>query len=136
MYKLMLVFAAAFFSFILWIIYLANTGGHSVFFDLIRGIPYGDKVGHFCLFGLLTFIATVGLKFKTFSLVNFRVYYGAALVLLFVIFEELSQAFIPARTLDSMDLLADFFGIGFASLFAYFINAYRLKKTNEQAANS
>lgn len=136
MYNLMRVFAVAFFSFILWVIYLANTGGQSVFFELIRGIPYGDKVGHFCLFGVLTFIATVGLKFKTFGLASFRIYYGAALVLLFVIFEELSQAFIPARTLDSMDLLADFFGIGFATLLAYLINTYRLKRASTQTDNS
>lgn len=136
MYNLMRVFAVAFFSFILWVIYLANTGGQSVFFELIRGIPYGDKVGHFCLFGVLTFIATVGLKFKTFGLASFRINYGAALVLLFVIFEELSQAFIPARTLDSMDLLADFFGIGFATLLAYLLNTYRLKRASTQTDNS
>jgi VanZ family protein len=128
MYKLILALAAVFFAFILWVIYLANTGGHSVFFDLVRAIPYGDKVGHFCLFGALTFIATVGLKFKTFRFLKLNIYYGAAFVLLFVIVEELSQGVIPSRTLDAMDLLADFIGIGCAALLAYTINRLRIKQ--------
>ncbi len=39
--------------FIGWVIYLANTGQSSIFFQLVRVIPYGDKLGHLFLFGFL-----------------------------------------------------------------------------------
>ncbi len=67
MYKFITAIAAGFFLFILWIIYLANTGGSNVFFDIIKHIPYGDKLGHFVLFGFLTLVTIAGSKFRSFS---------------------------------------------------------------------
>lgn len=102
-----------FFGFILWIIYLANTGQHSVFFEFVASIPYGDKLGHFCLFGVLTLAANFTFKLKSFQLLSMEVYLGSLLVLAFVIIEELSQFYIPNRTLDAFDFIADFIGILF-----------------------
>lgn len=100
-----------FFAFILWVIYLANTGQTSVFFHFVASIPYGDKLGHFCLFGLLTFGSNIVFKLKTVSVANVEIYIGAILVLLFVTVEELSQYFIPNRTLDVSDYMANVVGI-------------------------
>ena len=100
-----------FFSFILWIIYLANTGQSSIFFRLIATIPYGDKVGHFCLFGLLSLGANVLFKLKSYRIAKFNIYAGSIFVLSFALIEELSQYFIPSRTLDIFDLLADLSGV-------------------------
>jgi hypothetical protein len=136
MYKLISLLAAAFFCFILWIIYLANTGGHSVFFDFIRSLPYGDKLGHFCLFGLLTLILVVGSKFCSFRLGRIRIYYGVLAVTVFVVGEELSQAFIPTRTFDLIDLAADALGISLATTIAFVINKYLAKQFNPNAANN
>lgn len=116
-YLLSALTAGAFLGFIVWIIYLANTGGTSVFFDLIKHIPYGDKVGHCLLFGTLTFLANLTLKFKTIKWESISLYLGSSLVAVFVLVEEMSQGFIPSRTLDGADLLAD--GVGIA-LFSYF----------------
>ncbi|GAA0788746.1 MULTISPECIES: VanZ family protein [Pseudomonadati] len=116
-YLLSALTAGAFLGFIVWIIYLANTGGASVFFDLIKHIPYGDKVGHCLLFGTLTFLANLTLKFKTIKWGSISLYLGSSLVAVFVLVEEMSQGFIPSRTLDGADLLAD--GVGIA-LFSYF----------------
>ncbi|SDJ82033.1 hypothetical protein SAMN04488540_1148 [Ferrimonas sediminum] len=98
-----------FFGFILWIIYLANSGGDSVFFDLVRHLPYGDKLGHFCLFGLLTLAANLGTGLRT--VLFGRWYLGTTLVSLFVLLEELSQILLPRRTFDLADLAADLAGI-------------------------
>ncbi|USD36176.1 VanZ family protein [Ferrimonas sp. SCSIO 43195] len=100
-----------FFGFILWIIYLANSGGDSVFFDLVRQLPYGDKLGHFCLFGLLTLAANLGTGLKTLPVGRWRWYLGTTLVSLFVLLEELSQLLLPRRTFDVTDLAADLVGI-------------------------
>ena len=111
MYKLTITISSCFFLFILWIIYLANTGQQSIFFELVRLIPYGDKVGHLCLFGFLTLLANFASKFKTFKLGKLNVYWGSVAVLVFVTIEELSQHFMPTRTLDIYDYIADMAGI-------------------------
>ncbi|MCC9659653.1 VanZ family protein [Pseudoalteromonas sp. MB41] len=113
--RALVVLAAAFFIFIGWVIYLANTGQKAVFFDLVAAIPYGDKVGHFCLFGLLTLFINLAFKFKTFVVAGYTIYYAAAIVVTFVVLEELSQYFVETRTLDFIDLVADFMGIAFFS---------------------
>ncbi len=111
MYKVISTISVSFFVFIGWIIYLANTGQKSIFFDLVARIPYGDKLGHFCLFGCLTLAANLLLKFRRVNFSNVPIYTGTVLVFLFVLIEELSQHFIPNRTLDGVDLIADIIGI-------------------------
>ncbi len=106
----------SFFSFILWVIYLANTGQNSMFFRFIAAIPYGDKLGHFCLFGGLTLLANFALRLKVVKLGSLSLYWGTILVSAFVIIEEASQYFIPNRNFDLIDLTADFIGIGFFTL--------------------
>lgn len=122
MHKLIVATTIGFFAFILGVIYLANTGGSSIFFDFVRSIPYGDKLGHAGLFGTLTFLAVVASKFSVYQCGKLKIYYGAALVALFVIGEELSQAFIPSRTFDYGDLAADSVGIVTASCLAYLVS--------------
>ena len=129
MYRLIAVVAIGFFVFILWIIYLANTGGSSIFFDFVRSIPNGDKLGHLGLFGFLTLVAITGLRFRTLSCGKFNIYYGAVLVMLFVVGEEMSQAFIPSRTFDFIDLAADSVGIFLAVGLAYIVNRYVIKNS-------
>ncbi|MFO7538775.1 MAG: VanZ family protein [Chloroflexota bacterium] len=119
MYRVISALAFCFFLFILWIIYLANTGSSSIFFNLVRSIPYGDKLGHVGLFGFLTLLAIVGSKFRSFSYGRLNIYYGAAIVFLFALGEELSQTFIPSRTFDFVDLVANSIGIVVSVGFAY-----------------
>lgn len=121
MQKTLLVFACVFFAFILWVIYMANTGQSSVFFELVSMIPYGDKVGHFMLFGILTIAANIGLRFKTWSIGQQQIYLGATYVLIFASLEELSQQFFSRRTLDLSDFIADLAGIILFSFLTLFI---------------
>ena len=109
--KLILFVAIAFFSFIVWIIYLANTGQNSIFFEFVDILPYGDKLGHFFLFGFLSLAANFAFKLKTFSLFSRDIYIGSIIVFSFALIEELSQYFFPNRTLDIIDLIADILGI-------------------------
>lgn len=127
MYKLILFI---FVSFIVWILFLANTGQSSLFFDLVKILPYGDKIGHFCLFGLLTLIANLAFKFKVVNLGKQPIYIGTLLVIIFVTLEELSQHFIPSRTLDIQDLLADSLGISIFTLISFWLNAKYRHRNN------
>lgn len=120
----------SFFCFILWIIYLANTGQNSLFFQFVASIPYGDKLGHFCLFGLLTLAANFTFKLKSFQILSMKIYLGSILVLTFVVIEELSQYYIPNRTLDALDLMADVFGIVFFTLSTTYLRKHLLIRDN------
>ncbi|ROS01704.1 hypothetical protein EDC56_2149 [Sinobacterium caligoides] len=115
MHKLMMVVSSALFLFILWVIYLTNTGQQSLFFDGVRLIPYGDKVGHFFLFGLLALAVNLASKLKVFSIGKLKIFWGSAIVFVFLTIEELSQYFIPTRTLDLYDFIADIAGVSLFS---------------------
>lgn len=124
------IIAISFFSFILWVIYLANTGQNSVFFRFIASIPYGDKLGHFCLFGGLTLVANFAFKLKTRKVASFEIFLGSLLVFCFVVIEEFSQYFIPNRNFDFIDLSADFIGIAFFTLLTSLVKKQRLSCAN------
>jgi len=124
MHKLISMISVAFLGFITWIIYLANTAQNSIFFEFVASIPYGDKLGHFCLFGLLTLGVNFAFKLKSYTLISLNIYLGSTVVFFFVLLEELSQYFIPNRTLDVTDLLADVLGIITFSLVTKFTGKY------------
>ena len=106
----------SFVLFILWVIYMANTGQPMIFFRLLRDVPFGDKMSHFLLFGLLTLGVNLSTGNKRVGSGRFRLPAGTLGVLIFVVLEELSQHFIASRTLDAVDLLADLLGIGMFTL--------------------
>lgn len=112
-----------FLSFILWVIYTANTGQSNSIFRFVQETPYGDKLGHFSLFGLLTLAINYGFNFK--KIFNPSVLLGTLVVFLFAIVEELSQYYIPTRTLDITDFIADILGI---SLFDWLSKKIRKHK--------
>ena len=65
----------------------------------------------------------VGKDEKTATPTSWRI---ATYVSIFVILEELSQGFLPSRTLDYKDLIADAAGIFFFSLITYLVAKRRL----------
>lgn len=101
----------AFGIFILWIIYTADTGRANIFIDLVGTIPFGDKVSHAVLYGLLTLGANTSSRFLVFKLGRFACYRGSLAVAVFALLEELSQMYIPSRAWDISDLVADAVGI-------------------------
>ena len=126
-YKLAGIATVLFFGFILWVIFMADTGQHIIFFELVAAIPYGDKFGHILLFGLLVLGANIATKFKSKKVYGIKLYIGTAAVTLFVIGEELSQYLMPTRTLDAMDLCADFIGIACFTLISIHIKKRIMK---------
>lgn len=130
MTRFFLVLSAVFFGFILWIIFLADTGRTSVFFDLVKTIPYGDKVGHACLFGTLTFGINLGLSFRRWKILGLNLHVGTIFVVAFVVLEELSQARFPNRTVDPFDLLADAAGITVATVLLWLVERRRKRRSS------
>lgn len=106
--------ATLFFVFILWVIVVSDLGGSNVLIDSVRAIPYGDKLGHTGLYGVLAFLVSLSLNPRQQKYVGLPL--GCALVLVFALVEELSQYFFPStRMLDIRDALADIVGVCLAA---------------------
>ena len=103
---------------IVLIIILADTGGLG-FLHFLNQIPFGDKIGHFFLYGILTLLLDLAL-FRSLahldrSLLSLRI----ALVLALLIgLEELSQQYFPNRSFDLVDLAFSYLGVLFFSCVA------------------
>ncbi len=117
---------AVFFGlFMVLIIILADTG-HMGALPKVYDFPYGDKVGHFTLFGLLSFVINLSVfEARPFADKRRLAVITSLVLALFIGFEEYSQRFFHTRQSDIFDFLASCAGVTF---FAWL--AYRLKARN------
>ncbi|WP_060826131.1 VanZ family protein [Sulfurospirillum cavolei] len=97
----------AFFAFLVLIIYQADTAHYNFAFKMVGRIPYGDKIGHIVLYGIMAFLLNYGFKGKKW----FKIQIGSLIVLVFSILEEISQAYFPSRSFDLADIMASIVGI-------------------------
>lgn len=111
MHKLIVVLGAAFLGFILWVIYRADLGQPTDFHIWVMTIAYGDKIGHFIIYGLLAIFSNLALKLHRVKLGGLSIYAGGLFVFAFAVVEEASQLLFPQRTLDIVDLLSGTLGI-------------------------
>ncbi|WNC68881.1 VanZ family protein [Thalassotalea nanhaiensis] len=116
----MKLIAALFFTFLCVVLFMANTGQQSIVMDIKNSLPYGDKIGHFCMYGSLTLFANYAFKFRYFT-ANKMNQYGTVLVLLFSTTEEFSQIFIATRTFSFADMAANFTGITLFTLLSIYL---------------
>ena len=121
----------AFVGFLIWIIYQRDVGAQLGFIGFIAAIPYGDKWGHFFLFGTLTFITILATQFHRFSAPRLNAVYSAPLLIAIVVaLEETSQLFLDTRTFEWLDLVADALGI---LVFAFAARLVELRSLDAQA---
>jgi polysaccharide biosynthesis protein VpsQ len=101
--------------FIILIIVLADLGKLGIL-RVLNQIPYGDKVGHFSLYGILTLLLdltfTRVLPYPSRKLIVFRI---ALILILLIGLEEYSQQFFVKRTFDLVDLTFSYLGVIFFS---------------------
>ena len=103
------------------IVLLADNQQYHGLFNDIRRIPGGDKLGHFLLMGLLSFLLNVSLNCRTVRALGRPLLLGSLVAFAAVTLEEFSQIFVPYRTFDPVDLLFDYGGIlAFGRLALYF----------------
>jgi VanZ family protein len=108
--------AILFTLFIILVIVLADTGSLPPSLKRMYDFPYGDKLGHFVLFGLLNFFITLA-AIRSFPARTPK------LVALSIGLEEFSQRYFARRTFDLVDLMAGYLGL----MVGGFV-AYRIKK--------
>lgn len=111
---------------IVLIIVLADLGALPGFLQVWNDFPYGDKAGHFILYGLLTLLIDLSL-FRSFpSQRSKRVAVMSGLTLAVLIgLEEFSQQYFADRTFSLLDLLASYLGLIFFSWLALRIERTR-----------
>ena len=104
--------------FIFLIIALADTGNLGIL-KLVNRLPYGDKAGHFILYGILTLLIDLTL-FQAFPLRSPRliVVMSGLLLALLIGLEEFSQQYFASRIFSLRDLVAGYLGIIFFSWLA------------------
>ena len=106
---------AVFLIFIVGVIYAADRHLARGFFGWVQSFPLGDKSGHFVLMGTLAFLLNRALAGRA---IPPGVQLGGIIVAVFVVVEEFSQLWLPWRTFDYGDLVADFIGIALADCLA------------------
>lgn len=103
--------AIAFSLFILWIIVLADLGMSIYLSQYIRHLPFGDKIGHFVLYGMLAFLINLALTNRSVKLLGQPVLLGSILVLTFAFVEEFTQIAISTRNFEVWDMICDTAGV-------------------------
>ena len=110
--------AILFALFIILIIVLADTGRLGILAFLNR-IPFGDKAGHFLLYGILVLLINLSLfrAFPAQSRIRITLISGIVLTVLIGL-EEFSQQFFARRSFDLVDLTFSYLGVIFFSWLA------------------
>ncbi|MCW5554090.1 MAG: VanZ family protein [Verrucomicrobiae bacterium] len=103
----------AFVLFMVGLVAWADSGHGSQFFRLANRIPAGDKLGHFILFGMLSFLVNLVLRTAEIRLWRISILKGSAMVMFVATLEEVSQLFLRSRSFDLADLTAGLLGIWF-----------------------
>lgn len=93
------------------IIALADVKSTSYLLDFVGAIPYGDKIGHFVLFGIFAFLANLSLGVRSVGIGKLRYLLGSLIVLVIITFEEFTQIFMRGRTFSLIDLLCGYAGV-------------------------
>ena len=116
--NLRIILPLSFFLFISFIIYLADTANYNFAFRMIGNIPNGDKLMHGLLYGVMALLLNYGLNFKSKKIFGFNMQIGAIIVLTFAGVEEITQYWLPSRTCDFFDFVADVVGVVLFSLWS------------------
>ena len=113
------VLTALFCGLVMWLLFMANTEQDTFIFKLMRSLPYGDKVAHVGIFGLLALLLNLSCGHRFYRIGGCPLLWGSSAVVLFATLEEASQYYLPSRTFDLLDYLASLCGIGVFSLLSY-----------------
>lgn len=113
------------------VIVVMDIAKDNVFLRVTSNIPHADKLSHFLLFGMLTFLVNISLPHKKIRFIPL----GSLLVFIFSILEEASQFFIETRNFDLVDLTSNFLGIWFFTILSTkWISKFSIQKEKSSPA--
>lgn len=109
--RILRVVAAAYFGFILFVIFAANTGRYRPLFAKIYAIPLADKIGHLVLMGGVAFFLNSWMGCRTLNFRGRSLLLGSVLLAILIVGEELTQIVNPFRTFSLADLSFGLIGV-------------------------
>ena len=128
--RLLALGLAAFVAFMVTIVILANSGQGRRVFAYFEWIPHYDKVGHFVLMGILSFLAIVAVAPR----LRWQPFVSSGIVMstvaIIVTLEELSQSQFASRTYSKIDLIFSLAGIVCLGLVGH-LTAFRSRQQRE-----
>jgi len=102
-----------FILFMLGVVLLADLGSLPSPVAILYRYPNGDRVGHFFLFGILTFLVNSSFP-RQVQIARVNIFYGTLIIASLATLEEISQLFLSYRTFDLIDLTFTLMGIASA----------------------
>ena len=96
--------------FLIYLSWAADSGNLPDYAGFLYDFRYGDKAGHFVLYGGVAFFLSLAFP-RTFTVWRFHIPYVAIFFLLFALGEEWSQNLFPRRTPDFLDAACSALGI-------------------------
>lgn len=118
--------AILFSLFILLIIVLADVGVLSRTLRFLHAVPFGDKVGHFILYGILALLINLALFRSRPGQNRIPILIKTGMILgLLIGLEEFSQQYFANRSFDPVDLAFSYLGLACFSWVAFKTNAGR-----------
>ncbi len=103
--------AVTFIAFLIVVIIIADRGEGGKWWAFIEHIPYGDKVGHLGLIGTLSLLCNLAFHPCQPKWLPRWITLVTLILLVILSGEEIAQAFLPHRTCDLFDWLADLAGL-------------------------
>ncbi|WP_338686961.1 VanZ family protein [Haloferula helveola] len=103
------ILLALFTLFFVGVVVLADRGAG--FWGFLKHVPMGDKLGHIGLLTVFSLLLNLVLRGRRLRPPLGSVMLGSAILAAVMSLEELSQAWIPSRTMDVTDWLANLAGI-------------------------
>ncbi len=120
MKKWLLASTLLFLLFIIAIVIFANAGQFPESLKSLYNFPGGDKVGHFFLFGILSFLLNRSALTLFPNRNPTRLVLTVSLLLSILIgLEEWSQSLFPSRTMSITDLISSYLGVVLFAVLAY-----------------
>ncbi len=106
------------------LITIANTGNGQFLLTILNSVPYGDKWLHLFLMGTLTAGLNLSLNFRKTNIKGKSILTGTLLMACLITLEEFSQAFIPYRNFEVLDLVCNYAGIFGIGQVPFFFKKY------------
>jgi hypothetical protein len=103
--------AATFIGLFTWIVVIADRGDGGKWWPFLEKLPMGDKIGHVGLVGTLSFLCNLAFFLKQPGWLPKAITRVTLILFAILTLEEIAQAFIPTRTCELGDWVANLIGL-------------------------
>ncbi len=124
--------AFGFMAFLIFISAIADRGEGDHWWFFIKQIPNGDKIGHLCLASVLSLLCNLAFQRAQPSYLPRWITRTSLIILVIFTIDETSQAFIPTRTCDFFDWLANLTGLFIGQFCALKMRRYLWNSNQEK----